>query len=91
MDVPAKFGDFRLKTGRINLLFGRQDPFYALFVQYLIAFCSRKETASDVTSCRFVGPIVPNKQVKFRDPWLNRSQEIPPEVVGGGTFNGFSQ
>ena len=25
--------------------------------------------------------------VKFRDPYLNRSREIPPEAVGGGIFD----
>ena len=38
---------------------GRPDPFYALFVRYLITVCSRLETASDVISDRFVGPVVP--------------------------------
>ena len=28
--------------------------------------------------------------VKFRDPRLNRSREIPPEDVGGGIFDRFS-
>ena len=27
--------------------------------------------------------------VKFGDPRLNRSREIPPEAVGGGIFDGF--
>ena len=36
--------------------------------------------ASDVISSRFVRLIVPVKCVKFRDPRLNRSQEIPPTV-----------
>ena len=35
-------------------------------MQYLTAFCSRTETASDVISSSFVGPIVPDKLVKFR-------------------------
>ena len=38
-------------------------PVLRTFVQYLIAFCSRPETASDVISGRFVGSIVPNKHV----------------------------
>ena len=35
-------------------------------------------------------PIVADKCVKFRDPYLNRSREIPPEAVGGGIFHFFS-
>ena len=27
------------------------------------------------------------KRVKFRDPRLNRSREIPPEAIGGGIFD----
>ena len=34
-------------------------------------------------------PIVLDKHVKFRDPNLNRSQEIPPKAVGGGIFDCF--
>ena len=36
-----------------------------------------------------LGPIVPDKPVKFRDPSLNRSREIPSEAVGGGIFDRF--
>ena len=52
------------------------------FVQHVIAFCSRPETAIEVISSTFVGPIVPDKRVKFRDPHLNRSVEIQPKAVG---------
>ena len=33
-------------------------------------FCSQPETACDVISCAFVGPIARDKHVKFRDPHL---------------------
>ena len=36
-----------------------------------------------------VGPIVPHKCGKFGDPRINRSQEIPPEAIGGGIFDSF--
>ena len=37
----------------------------------------------------FVGPVVPDKPVKFGDPRLKRFQEIPLETVQRGTFDGF--
>ena len=49
--------------------------------EYLIAFCSQLEVMSDVMSGRFFGPVVPDNRVKFSDPCLNRSREIPPEAV----------
>ena len=58
-------------------------------MQYLIQFYNRPETASDILSVTFVGPIVGDKFSKFRDPRLNRSREILPEAVRGGIFNGF--
>ena len=64
-------------------------PILHTFVQYLIAFYSRSEAASDVTFVRFVGPIAYEKRVKFRYPGLNCSREIPPEAVGGGIFDRF--
>ena len=60
------------------------------FGQYLIVFCSRLEAVSDVVSGRFVRPFVPFKCLKFRDPRLNYSREIPFEAVGSGIFNSFS-
>ena len=51
------------------------------FVQYLIAFCSRLEAASDVIFGTFEGPAVPDKRVKFCDPCLNHSGEIQPKAV----------
>ena len=59
------------------------------FVQYLIAFCSRTEVTSDVISDRILRSVVPDKGVKFGDPRLNCSLEIPPEAVLGGIFYGF--
>ena len=72
---------YSLFCGRIRL---------RTFVQYLIAFCSRSEEASYVTSSSLVGMTVANKCVKFRDPSLNRSPKIPPEAVGGVIFGRFS-
>ena len=46
------------------------------------AFCSRPEAAMDVISSKFVGLIVPDKRVKFRDHRLNHSGEIQPKSVG---------
>ena len=80
VDVRAKFGDSRL-----NSLASWTRFTYFCAVQYLIAFCSQPETDGDVLA-RFGGPIVPDKHVKFGDPRLNLSQEIPPEAVGGGIF-----
>ena len=57
--------------------------------QYLTAFCNPPETAIDVISGNFVGPIVPDKRVKYLDPHLNRSREIPPEAAEGGIFDRF--
>ena len=64
-------------------------PVLRTFVQYLIALCRLPEKASDVECGSFVGPIVRDKLVKFRDLCLNRSLEIPPEAVGGGIFERF--
>ena len=47
------------------------------FIQYLIAFCSWPEATSDVISGRFVGPIIPDNRVKFGDPGINCSREMP--------------
>ena len=58
-------------------------------MQYVIAFCSLAEVASDVIFCKFVGPIVSDKSVKCRDLCLNRSREILPEAAGGGIFDSF--
>ena len=58
-------------------------------MQYLITFSSWPGKDSDVVFSRFVGPIVPEKPVKFRDSLLNVSRKILPEAVGCGIFNGF--
>ena len=68
----------------------RLPLFLRTFVQYLIALWNRHEPASSVISGTFVGPIVPDKPVKFRDPCLNHSREILPEAVGGGIFQFFA-
>ena len=57
---------------------------------YLVEFCSRPETANGVISNRFMGPIICDKPVKFRNPRLNRSRESPPATVRGGIFGRFS-
>ena len=36
-----------------------------------------------------MGPLVPDKCVKVDNPSLDRSREIPPEVVGGSIFDCF--
>ena len=36
-----------------------------------------------------MGPVVLDKHVKFHDPGLNRSREIPPEALGCGIFYCF--
>ena len=55
------------------------------FMQYMIAFCSRPEAASDIISSKFVRPIVPEKRGQFR------SRQIQTEAVVGGIFGGLSQ
>ena len=39
---------------------------------------------------RFVGPLVLDKRVRFHDPGLNRSREIPPKAVRGGIFDCYN-
>ena len=56
-------------------------PVLRTFAQYLIAFCSRPEAASDAMSSSIVGLIAPDKYVKYRDPCLNCSGEIRPNVI----------
>ena len=87
MDICAKFGYYRLNSGRIYSTLWPAAPILRTFVQYLIAFCSRPEAASDVISGRFVRPIVPDKYIKFGYPRLNNSREMPPEAVGSGIFD----
>ena len=59
------------------------------FVQYLVAFSSWPKAATDVISGKFLRPIIADKWIKLRDSYLNRSQENPPEAVGGGFFDSF--
>ena len=84
--IRAKFCHSTLNKGRIIRLCPSTPVLHA-FVQYLllVAFCSRLDAASDVISGGFVRPIVPDKCVKF-----GNSQEVPPEVDGGGIFDSFS-
>ena len=65
-------------------------PVLRTFVQYFIAFCSRPEAASDMSSGRFVRLAVVDKCVNFHDPHLNCSREIAPEAVACGNFDRFS-
>ena len=75
MDVHVKFGDSGLNMDAL-LDSLPAAPVLCTFMQYLVAFCSRPEAASDVMSSHFVRLIVPNKCVKMFDPCLNSSQEI---------------
>ena len=63
-------------------------PVLRTFVQYSVAFYARPLAAGDVIlSGTFVGQIVLDKRVKFRDRCLNGSGEIPPEADGSGIFD----
>ena len=72
MDVRVEFGDSVLNSGRIIRLFAGA-PVIRTFVQYLVAFSSPAEAASEVISSSFVGLTATDKSVKFRDPRLNPS------------------
>ena len=90
-DVRATFGEPRLNSGRIILLFFllARPVLRITFVQYLIAFCSQPEATSDVISGVFVGSVIPDNRVKFGDHRVNLSGEIPTEAVLGGIFHCF--
>ena len=89
MDVRVKFGDSMLNSADFfNAL--PAAPVLRTFVQYLIAFFGRPEAAIDVICGAFVGQIVFDKDVKFRDPCLNRCREILPEAVRGCIDDSFS-
>ena len=88
-DVCAGFGVSRLNSGRIVRLFVWPDQLLDTFVQYLITFFSRLEAVSYIISGIFVVPVVLDKHLKFHDPSLNRSREIPPVAVGGSIFDCF--
>ena len=51
------------------------------FEQYLVALCSRPEVTCDVILGVFVGRVVPGNHVKFGNPRLKLSREIPPEAL----------
>ena len=92
-DVPASLGDSRLSSGRIIRLVDQSDPFCALSCG-IYSSCILQLTGSTqrlATSypayCEW--PIVLDKHVKFRDPCLNRSREIPPEAVADGILRQF--
>ena len=87
MSAP-KFFYSRLNTGRIIRLCSAAAVF-AHFLQYVIAFYSRPEAASDVMSSAFPRLIVPDKCLKVRDPRLDRSGEISPEAVGCVILDGL--
>ena len=65
------------------------QPVLRTFVLYLIAFCSRWETAIDVISGNCVDPIVCDKRVKLCYLGLNLYREILPESVGGAVSTVF--
>ena len=61
-------------------------------MQYLVAFCSRREAAGDVIYSRFVELAAPSLDEcgKFGDPRLNRSSEIQPKAVECGIFGSIN-
>ena len=65
-------------------------PVLRTCVQDSVAFCNRPETAGDIISGRFVGPVVFDERVKFHDPRLNCSEESQPKAIGCGIFGRFS-
>ena len=60
MDVRVKLGDSMISSGRIIRLFAGRIVLRTC-VQYLIAFCYRPETDSDVLCSRFVAMLVPDQ------------------------------
>ena len=84
MNVRATFRHSGLNSDRIlDSLAGRIRFTHHFCAEFIITFCSRLDTASEVVSGRSVGPIVIDKQEELRDPRLNLSREIPQESVGG--------
>ena len=65
-------------------------PVLRTFVEYLFAFCSRLEAASDVISGIYMRLTIPDKCVQFRDPHLNSPGEILPKAIEGSIFRRFS-
>ena len=67
-----------------------QHPFYALlYSNYLHFAADRKQLVTSYPTGLWGRPTVHDKRVQSRDPRLNRTQEIPPEAVGGGIFKGY--
>ena len=62
---------------------------FAHFCAQFSGILQLPEGTSNVISGWFVGPIVPEKGVKFGCPRLNHSREIPPEAVGSGLIDSF--
>ena len=62
---------------------------FAHFSVVFSSFLQPTGRSCDAISGRFVGPLFLDKPVKFHDPSLNRSREIPPVDVGGGIFDSF--
>ena len=82
MDVCVKVGDSTLNSGPIiRLVAGRTC--IRTSVQYLIAFCSRPDEASDVISGSFVMLTVPTIVYK-------PLSEIRAKAIGGGILDSFS-
>ena len=82
--VNAKFCDFRLNSGRIIRLFGCPDPFTHFCAVFYCAFAANRKRLVTSYPAGLWGPTIPNKHVKFCDPRLIGSREIPQEAVGGG-------
>ena len=79
MDVRTTLGESALSSGRIILLVGRPHLFYAsLLSSILLHFAPEQK---QLTTSRFVGPVISDKGLKLGDPRLNLSREIPPEAV----------
>ena len=89
LDVNTNFCHI-LHHFRVISPFRHFGPVLRTFLKYLIVFCRRPERAGDAILGRFEGPLVLDKRVKFRDPSLNCSREIPPEAIGSGIFDCLS-
>ena len=83
MDGLAKFGDSRSNISRIIQHFGQPNQFYAFCAAFNYSL-QPSRTASDVISGK-----KHDKRIKFHDPRLNCSREIPSEAVGSGIFDRF--
>ena len=64
-------------------------PVLRTYMQYSVAFWSLLEIASCVISSRCMWLTIHHKCLQFCEPRLNRSEEIPRKVVGGGIFGRF--